>query len=189
MVCVSGTTEVEGIIERLPVMKGENEKLDMLIGKNVERQLSQINWKRLNTAISNRLDNVQQKTTFSIQLSVLVKIGATIAAAAIVLITLSSNFEKLTGVKLRNDRTVEVKFLQSKGSASIQLQTNSAGSEVMVRIGPDRTLVKCNIEIMDSNTGFRENTTRAAWIIISRPQRVYANNGTNRDIMDMICLF
>jgi hypothetical protein len=189
MVCVSGTTEVEGIIERLPVMMEENDKLDMMIEKNVELQLSQVNWERLNAAISNRLDNVQRKTTFSIQLPLLVKIGATIAAAAIVLITFSLNIEKLTEVKLDNGRTAEVQFLKSKGSASVQIQANSAGSEVMVRIEPDRTLAKCHIEIKDSSNGFRENTTRAAWIIISRPQRVYADNGAHRDMMDIMYLF
>jgi hypothetical protein len=188
MVCVSGKTEVEGIIERLPVMKKENEKLDMLIEKNAEQQLSQVNWERLNAAISNRLDKAQRKTSFSIQLPTLVKIAA-IAAAAIVLITLTLNIEKLTDLKLDNGRTAEVRLVESKGSASVQLQTTSAGSQVTIHIGPDRTLAKCNIKIMDSNTIFKENTTRAAWIIISRPQRIYADNGANRDMMDMICLF
>ena len=189
MACVSGKTEVEGFIERLPLMSKENEKLDILIEKNTEQQLSQVNWEYLHAAISNRLDNVQRKTTFSIQLPLLIKIGATIAAAAIILITLTSNIEKLTKVKLDNGRTAEVRFLQSKGSALVKLQANSAGSQVMVRIGPDRTLAKCHIEIMDSNNGFKENTTRAAWIIISRPQRIYADNGVNRDMLDIMYLF
>ena len=58
-----------------------------------------------------------------------------------------------------------------------------------INVGPDRKLAKCDIEILDKNGGPEESTTRAAWIIISKPQRVYAENGANRDMMDMMCLF
>ena len=170
-------------------MKKSKEKIDMLIEKNAAEQLSRINWERLNAAISNRLDKTQRKTAFSINFPNLLKIAATIAAAAIVLVTVSSNLEKLVDRKLDNGRTAEVRFVESKGSASVQIQTAFSNSQVTVDIGKNRALAKCDIEIMDSNGGLEDNTTRAAWIIISRPQRVYADNGTSQDMMDIMYLF
>jgi len=35
----------------------------------------------------------------------------------------------------------------------------------------------------------KERDSQPAWIIISRPVRVLADNGINRDVMSMICLF
>lgn len=189
MVRVSGKAEVEGIIERLPVMKKRREKIDLLLEKNAAEQLSRINWERFNAVVSSRLDRVQQKTSFTVNFPNLLKIAATIAAAAIVLITLTLNLEKLTDRPLDNGRTAEVLFIESKGSATVQIQTASADSRVSVDIGPDRTLAKCDVEIMDANGSLEENAIRAAWIIISRPQPIYAGNGANRDMMDMMCLF
>lgn len=189
MVRVSGKAEVEGIIERLPVMKKSREKIDMLIEKNAAEQLSRINWERFNASVSNRLDKARQKTSFSIHFPSVLKITATIAAAAMILVTVTLNLEKLMDRKLDNGRTAEVRFVESIGSATVQIQTALSDSQVTVDIGPDRTLAKCDIEIMDSNGGLEENTTRAAWIIISRPQRIYADNGANRDMMDIMYLF
>ena len=170
-------------------MKKDNEKIDMLIEKNAAGQLSQFNWEQLNTAISSRLDKARQKAAFSIDFPSVLKVAATVAAAAIVLITLTFNFEKLTDRTLDNGRTAEVRFVESKGSASVQIQTALPNSQVIVDIGPDRALAKCDIEIIDSNGSLKENTTQATWIIISRPQRVYADNGANRDMMDIMYLF
>ena len=170
-------------------MKKNKEKIDMLIEKNAAEQLSQINWERLNTAISGRLDKARQKTSFSINFPSLLKIAATIAAAAIVLITVTLNIEKLTDMKPDNGRTADVQFVESKGSASVEIQTASAGSQVTVDIGSKRTLAKCDVEILDLNGGFKENTIGPTWIIISRPQSLYAENRTDRDMMDMMCLF
>ena len=115
MVRISCKAEVEGIIERLSVMKKSREKIDMLIEKNAAEQLSQINWGRFNAAVSNRLDKARQKTSFSINFPNLLKIAATIAAAAIVLVTVTSNLEKLTDIRLDTGRTAEVRFVKSKG--------------------------------------------------------------------------
>ena len=189
MVRISGKAEVEGIIERLSVMKKNKDKIDMLIEKNVAEQLSRIDWGRLNAAISVRLNKTRQKTPLLKKFPTLLKVAASVAAAAIVLITVTVNIQKLTDIKPDNGRTAEVQFVESKGSASVEIQTASAGSQVTVDIGSDRTLAKCDVEILDLNGSLKENTTRAAWIIISRPQRVYADNGANRDMMDIMYLF
>jgi len=161
----------------------------MLIEKNAAEQFSQIDWGRLNAAISGRLDKARQKASFSIDFPTLLKITATIAAAAVVLVTVTLNIEKLTDIKQDSGRTAEVQLVDSKGSASVEIQTASAGSQVTVDIGTKRTLAKCDVEILDKNGGFKENTIGPTWIIISRPQSLYAENGTDRDMMDMMCLF
>jgi hypothetical protein len=170
-------------------MKKNNGKVDILIEKNGLEQLSRINWERLNAAISDRLDRVRQDAPISISFSTLLKVAVTTAAAAIVLITVTLNIEKLTNIRRDKSRIVEVKFVESKGSASVEIQTASAGSQVAVDIETKRILAKCDIEILDKNGGPEESTTRAAWIIIGEPKRVYAENGANQDMMDIMYLF
>lgn len=189
MVRVPGQAEVESITERVSLMKQNIEKVDILIEKNALEQLSRINWEQLNAAISDRLDRVRQVAPISINFPTLLKVAATIAAAAIVLITVTLNIEKLTNIRRDNRGMVEVKFVESKGSASVEIQTASAGSQVAVDIETKRILAKCDIEILDKKDGIEESTNQAAWIIISEPKRVYVENGTNQDMMDMICLF
>jgi len=56
-----------------------------------------------------------------------------------------------------------VKFIESKGTASV--------------------------EIIDLNGDLKKESDEPTWIIISRPEPVYADNGISRDVMSMICLF
>lgn len=170
-------------------MKKNKDKIDILIEKNAAEQLSRINWERLNTAISGRLDKAQRKATFSINFPTLLKTATTIAAAAVVLITVTLNIEKLTDIRRDDGRTAEVRFVESKGLASVEIQMASAGSQVAVDIGTKRMLAECDIEILDKNDGIEESTNHATWIIISEPQRVYAENGANQDMMDIMYLF
>ena len=170
-------------------MKKNKEKVDILIEKNTVEQLSRVNWERLNASISSRLDRARRDAPFSINFSTLPKMTATIAAAVIVLITVTLNIEKLTDVGRDNGGTVEVKFVESEGSASVEIQTAATGSRVTVDIGTKRMLAKCDIEIFDKNDDIEESTNRAAWIIIGEPKRVYAENGANQDMMDIMYLF
>ena len=170
-------------------MRKNKDKIDILIEKNAAEQLSHINWEQLNAVISGRLSKARQKTPFSINFPTLLKVAATIAAAAIVLIAVTLSVEKLMEEGPDNGGTANVRFVESKGSALVEVRTASSGSQVTINVGPDRKLAKCDIEILDKNGGPEESTTRAAWIIISKPQRVYAENGANRDMMDMMCLF
>ncbi len=170
-------------------MKQNKEKIDILIERNAVEQLSRINWEQLNAAISDRLDRARRDAHFSINFPTLLKMTATIAAAVIVLITVTLNFDKLTDIRRDKSGTVEVKFIESEGSALVEIQTASAGSQVAVDIGTKRILAKCDIEILDNNGDIEESTNRAAWIIISESRRVYAENGANQDMMDIMYLF
>jgi hypothetical protein len=88
-----------------------------------------------------------------------------------------------------NDRTAQVQFVTNKGGASVQIQTASANSKVTVDLGNKKELAKCDVEIIDMNGGFQESSAKATWIIISRPQPIYADNEINRDMMDIMYLF
>ena len=54
--------------------------------------------------------------------------------------------------------------------------------------GGERKMAMCDIEIIDLN-GELKRDKQAAWIIISRPEPMFADNGVSRDMSDMICLF
>ena len=50
-------------------------------------------------------------------------------------------------------------------------------------------MARCDVEIIDLNGDLKKEREQAAWIIISRPEPMFADNGVNRDMSDMICLF
>lgn len=190
MACISGKTEIKGIAERVFAMKDEQEKIELLLARNADEQLRNADWNRLNSAISSRLDKAQQTKTSAIGFPSVFKIAAGVAAAAaIVVITVMMIPESPADMKLGNGRTANVEFIESKGSASVEIKGASGEWHVTVDIARDRTLAKCNVEIIDSNGSRRQNDTQAAWIIISRPEPLYADNGVNRDMMDVIYLF
>jgi hypothetical protein len=190
MVRVSSKAEIEGIAERVSVMLDGHEKIDLLLARNADEQLSKVDWNKLNSTISRRLDKTQQTKTYRIGLPSVFKIAAGVAAAAaVVLITLMMKPESPADMKLGNGRTAMVEFIESKGSASVEIKGASGRSHVIVDIGRDRMLAKCNVKIIDSNGSRKQNDTQAAWIIISRPEPLYPDNGVNRDMMDVIYLF
>jgi len=167
-------------------MKENKEKIDLLIEKNAAEQFSQINWEQLNSAISGKLDNAQQKESSSIKFPSWLKIAASIAIVAAILFTVTIILEKQQNIPLDNDRTAEVQLAESKGGASVQIQTTSANSKVTIELGNKKELAKCDVEIIDMNG---ESSAKATWIIISRPQPIYADNEINQDMMDIMYLF
>ena len=80
-------------------MKENKEKIDLLIEKNTAEQLSQINWEQLNTAISSRLDEAQRKESSSIKFPSLLKIAASIAVVATILLTVPTILEKPQNIR------------------------------------------------------------------------------------------
>jgi hypothetical protein len=71
----------------------------------------------------------------------------------------------------------------------VEIRRPSAESLVVVRIGPaDRKAVKCDVEIIDGSSDLEKDSSRSAWIIISMPQPVLADNGHSRDQVDLIHL-
>ncbi|HUS71701.1 MAG TPA: hypothetical protein VMY06_01435 [Sedimentisphaerales bacterium] len=171
-------------------MKDKNEQIDLLLERNTTEQLETVDWDRLNTAISGRLDQARQGTTSRLRFRTAFKIAAgLVAAAAVVFVIVAVRTDTPTGVQFENGGSAVVKFVESKGSASIQIQPIDAKSQVSIDIGGSRREVaKCDIEIIDVKEEQQKNGRRPAWIIIRMPEPALADNGTSRDEMDLMCL-
>ena len=172
-------------------MNVEKEKIDSLLEQNIAEQLDHVDWDRLNSAISSRLDQTHQRETTVSKFPIVFKVAAGLATvAAVVLIAVTIGTDKPAGAKLESGRFAVVKLIETKGSASIEIKHDVGKSQVMVDIWPSHSRVaKCNVKIIDLNGDLKKDDDRPAWIIISRPEPVYADNGTSKDIMSMICLF
>ena len=171
-------------------MKEEKEKIDFLLEENVEEQLAPVDWNRLNAAISSRLDKAGQSKTSVWKYQRMFKITAAVSAAAVVFIAVMVRIKKPAEMVLQNGRHAVVKFVETKGSASVEIISTSGRSDVTVGFGgSERKVARCDIEIIDLNGDLRRERGQAAWIIISRPEPLLADNGLNKDLISMICLF
>jgi len=172
-------------------VKSEKEKIDSLFEKNAAEQLSGVDWDGLNAAISSRLDEVEGRKTSALKYRRVFKIAAGVAAAAaVVLVAVMIKTEAPTDVQLEEGKRAVVKFIESRGTASVEIKRAGSKSQVWVDIGgSERKVARCDVEIIDLNGDLKKEREQAAWIIISRPKRVLADNGINRDVMSMICLF
>ena len=172
-------------------MKEEKEKIDLILERNAAEQLAKVDWEGLNEAISSRLDKAGQGKTSKIGLPTVFKIAAAVtAAAAVVFILVTVRNSMPLGVRFENGGRAVVKFVESKGSASIEIKHASAKSVVMVDVmGSQRKVARCDVEMIDLNGGLKKDSDGAAWIIISRPEPAFADNGISRDMTSMICLF
>ena len=190
MVCVSGKAEIEGVTERVPMMKEKKEKIDFLFEKNAAEQLADVNWQGLNAAISSRLEQAEQSKTSVRKYPNVFKIAAAVAAAAaVVFIAVMVKTEAPTDLQLENGRSAVVKFIESRGFASVEIKRAGIKTQVMVNVGGSgRKVARCDVKIIDLNGDWKEAGNRAAWIIISIPEPVVADNGPSRDEMDLICL-
>jgi hypothetical protein len=145
-------------------MENEKEKIDLLFERNVEGQLAEVDWDKLNAAISARLDEADGGKTSSSKLPTVFKIAAPVAAAAaVVFIAVMVRMEKPMDLPLENGKHAVVEFIEARGSASV--------------------------EIIDQNGERKENGSRAAWIIIRMPEPALADNGANGHLRDLIRLF
>lgn len=171
-------------------MKDKNEQIDFLLERNTTEQLETVDWDRLNAAISSRLDQARQRKTSWIDRPTVFKIAAGLSAAvAIVLIVVLVRTDTPTAVRFEKGGSAVVKFIESKGSASIQIQPIAAKSQVSIDIGgSSREVAKCDIEIIDMNGDRQKDRNQAEWIIIRIPQPVLADNGISKDEKDLICL-
>ena len=171
-------------------MEGNNEQIDSLLEHNTTEQMETVDWDGLNAAISRQLDQARQRKTSRIGWPTVLKIAAGLAAAAaIVLVTVTIRTKKPTAVRFENDGSTAVKFVESKGAASIQFHPIDAKSRVSVDIGGSRRKVaKCDLEIIDVKQELRKNGRPPAWIIIRTPEPALADNVTSRDEMDLVCL-
>jgi len=172
-------------------MKEKKEKIDLILERNAAEQLAKVDWNELNEAISSRLDEASRGKTSTIRFPTVFKIAAGVAAAAaVVFILVMVKSHTPTAVQFENGGSAVVKFIESKGSASIEIKQASTKSVVMVDVGgSQRKVARCDVEMIDSNGDLKKESEGAAWIIISRPEPLYADNGVSSDITDMIYLF
>ncbi len=190
MACIQGKAKIKGITERVSGMKKEKEKIDLLLERNANEQLAGVNWDGLNAAISERLNQADQSKTSTMKYRRVFKIAAGVAAAAaVVFIAVMIRTDTPTTGRFENRGRAEVKFSESKGSASVKIEDASTKAAAVVDLGgSQRKVARCDIKIIDASVDKEKNGSRAAWIIIRMPEPVIADNGTSRDENDFACL-
>jgi hypothetical protein len=171
-------------------MSNDKQKVDLLLEQNAARQLAGFDWERLSAAISSCLDQTTRTKTFASAISTPLKIAGGLAAAAIILIAVMITVNTPDDLRLENGQRAVVRFAEPAGTASVEIGHAPAKSKVFVDVGPARsTLAMCEVQIIDVEDERQKNGARAAWIIISRPKPVFADNGEARDMRDLICMF
>ncbi len=171
-------------------MKKEKENIDLLLERNAAGQLDRFDWDELGTTISRRLNKAQQSKSSVIRFPTIFKIAAGVAAAAaVVVIAVMVKTDTTTTERFVSRGRAEVKFIESKGSASVKIEDASAKAAAVVELGgSQREVAKCDVKIIDAGIDKEKNGSRAAWIIIRIPEPVLADNGISRDENDFACL-
>jgi len=172
-------------------VENEKEKIDSLFEKNIDEQLAKVNWDKLSAAMSSRLDEAKGGKTSKSKFPTVFKIAAGVAAAAaVVFIAVMVRTEKPADLQLEDGRHAVVKFVETKGSASVEIIGTGGRAQVLVDIGYSRVgIAKAHVEIIDQNGERKQNGSRAAWIIIRMPEPALADNGANGHLRDLIRLF
>jgi hypothetical protein len=188
--CLSCQAKIKGTIKRAYRMKNRRENIDLLLESNTAEQMARVDWEGLNAAISSRLARAEKYKTSSVRFPTVFKVAAGfVVAAAVVFIAVMVNKDVPPAVRLENRGNAVVKFIDKKSSTAIEIELTESKARVMVDIeAGQRRLAKVDVKIIDRNGQRKEDDSRPAWIIISRPEPVFADNGTNRDEIDLICL-
>jgi YD repeat-containing protein len=161
--CIQGKTKTKGIAERVSGMKQEKEKIDLLLERNAAEQLDRFDWDELGATISRRLNQADRSKTSAKTYRRVFKTAAGVtAAAAVVFIVVMVRTDTPTTVRLENGQRAVVKFVESKGSATV--------------------------EIHDSKGQDNQSSNRSSWIIIRTRESKVADNGQSRDEADFACL-
>jgi hypothetical protein len=144
-------------------MNKEKEHIDLLLRRNESEQLAGVNWDRLQTSISKRLNHADHSKTSTIKYRRVFKIAAGVAvAAAVVFIAIIVTTDTPGTGRFENGPKAVVTFVESKGSAKV--------------------------EILDSNEQDNQGKDRSSWIIIRSSEPKVADNGHSRDENDFACL-
>jgi len=171
-------------------MENKKENIDLLLEHNAASQLKYIDWDRLNSAISSRLDIVSSNKTSRVKYQRMLRIAAGLAAAAVVFIVVMFGIDRTANIQPSIGRGAIVKFIDNSGTALVEIKSISSKSQVIVDIGGNKgEVAKCSVEIMDLNGEFLKNGDKSAWIIITMPEPALADNGLNSQVRDLICLF
>lgn len=163
MACIQGKAKTEGITERFSGMKKEKEQIDLLLRQNESKQLAGVNWSRLQTSISKRLNQADRNKTSKMSYKRVFKIAAgVVAAAAVVFIAVMVKTDTSTTVRFKNCGKAILTFVDSNGSAKVK--------------------------ILDSNVQDNKSGDRSSWIIVRPSEPKVADNGQSRDENDFACL-
>jgi hypothetical protein len=191
MACFSGKAKIKGVTERASRMKKKKEKIDFLLEQNANEQLASVDWGKLNTAISQRLDNAERSKITIVHHRVLFKAAAGFAAAAvIVVVAILLRTEILKTVQPVSDGKATVSFIDNNGSTSVEIKQKEFANAT-VEIGglkEKKNIARCDIEIINVNGDTEKRDDRATWIIIRVPEPVLVDNGISRDQTDLACL-
>ena len=171
-------------------MENKKVNIDLLLERTAARQLKYIDWDRLNSAISSRLDIVSSSKTSRVKYQRMLRIAAGFVAAAVVFIVMMFGIDRTANIQPLIGRNAIVKFIDNRGTASVEIKSISSKSQVMIDIGGNKgEVAKCKVEVIDLNGEFMKNGDKSAWIIITMPQPALADNGLNSYVRDLICLF
>ncbi len=171
-------------------MRSEEERIDLLLKQNAARQLDRFDWEWLHAAVSSRLDQAGRAKTFASGITKALKIAGGLTAAAVILIAVMIAVDMQDGLRLENGQRAVVRFVRTAGTASVEIGHTPVESKVFVDFGPaPGALVRCDVRIIDVEDERENNGARSAWIIISRPKPVFADNGAAKDMKDFICMF
>jgi hypothetical protein len=172
-------------------MKGEKERIDQLLDENAAEQLARVDWDRLRDQISARLDQTRRIEIIPHRYSVVYKIaGAALAAAAVVVFALIVfEGDKPSDMQVPEGRSAVVEFVDKQGAASILLSDATGKSSVLIHTGhADGKAARCEVQILNRYGDLEKESSRATWIIISRPQQTIADNGRSKDETDVLCM-
>ena len=181
-------------------MKNEKEKIDVLLDQNAAEQFAGVDWDRLSSAISRRLDQVDGTLGRRYRGIFKIAVGL-VAAAAIVLIVIMVRTDR-GGIELADGQNAAVKFVETKGTAEIVMESSANRSLARVSITPAtkrgsaivnmepaaKRVALCDIKIIEPDEVLRDRDSEGSWIIISRPRPVVVDNGPNKDEIDLICM-
>ena len=171
-------------------MKGEKDIIDRLLDKNTAEQLAKVDWDRLTNEITARLDQVRQIEVTPGGWPVFFKITTGAAAAAAILFAVVVwRMHGPSDVHVPEGRSAVVEFVDRRGGATIRLNGPAGTTSVVIHTGrDDRKVATCVVNIIDRKNDLEREHDRAAWIIISKPQRTIADNGQSKEETDILCL-
>jgi hypothetical protein len=171
-------------------MKDIKENVDLLLESNTAKQMARVDWDGLNAAISSQLNQAEKYKTSLVRFVTIFKLAAGVAAAAaVVFVAVMVNKSVPLAVRLENRGGAFVKFIDKESSPAIKIELTESKAKVVVDIEPARRqMAKVDAKIIDRNGQRKEDDSKPAWIIISRPEPAFADNGMNRDESDLICL-
>ena len=165
------------------MMKNEDERLNSLLEKNVGEQMDSVNWGELRDGISRRLEQTQREELPTRRYRIAFKTAASVAAVVLVAIMIRFG--------VRGEEKSMVQLAANRSKVEITIEPVGRATKTVVCTGiTNRQISLCEVEIIDVKNGFKNDSDRPTWVIISKPRRAVAivDNGSD-DEVELACLF